>query len=112
MHDIVALLREQPAQMHTGDEVDRIADRQRMTLDTLASRSLVEPSARIARELRMMPERKSPSVSPSTWVSPPANRSSGSMPRMRSGAAASPDATNSSNPTEGPTFVIVSAINR
>ena len=60
VHDVVAHARKKVSQAHRRREVERIANRERMALDALASRALVEPSARIAGEFRTMSAAQQP----------------------------------------------------
>jgi hypothetical protein len=54
MRHVVGDARKEIAQTHPGREVERVANRERMALDTRASRALVKQPARIAGELSMM----------------------------------------------------------
>ena len=60
VHNVVARIGNELAQPHSGGKVERIADRERMTLDALAPRALPQPSARIAREFGMMSTAQQP----------------------------------------------------
>ena len=71
VHDVVVRARKKMSQPHPCGKIDRVTNRQRMTLDAFTSRPLVEPSTRVAGKFRMMsvaqePEREAKHLSLAT----------------------------------------------